>query len=324
MDDNATDTSQKKLPFNNLFLNSGFVHGLNHWSLYILTISFTLFCYFFAPVFTFLHLIYLEHQKGMAFEKILQNINILQDPVASGIDMNFILVALFGIFIFAMLALWMGIKKIHHKTFTSVITAYEKFRLKRFWFAFAVWSAMVVLTVLIDYFLNPSAFEVVFNFQGFIISLILLVILMPIQTGFEEVFFRGYLLQGLSQVFKNGIIPLVITSLIFGAAHMDNPEATKYGWHLMLPFFTGFGLFLGALTLLDEGLELAFGIHLANNIISSILITSKDSVLQTYSVFETKGDDAVSEIIITFIMMILAFGILWYKYRWRNFNLIIK
>ena len=324
MDKTIEEKPQKSLPINNLFLNSGLVNGTNHWSIYLLTISFTMFCYVMAPLVTFLHLIYLANQNGMSYEAIFRNVNVLQDPVATGIDLNFILIALFGIFVFTMLGLWIGIRKFHQKLFLSVVTAYEKFRFSHFWLAFLVWSLMVILTVALGYMGSPDDFKVVFNLQGFIVSCILLIILMPIQTGWEEVFFRGYLMQGLALIFKNGWLPLIITSLLFGLAHMTNPEVDKYGWQIMLPYYTGFGLFLGALTLMDEGLELAFGVHLANNLISSILITSNDSVLKTYSVFETKIQDPSSDILLTLAMVILAFGIFWFTYRWKNFSLILK
>jgi membrane protease YdiL (CAAX protease family) len=324
MDDTTQDTPQKKLPFNNLLLNSGFVHGINHWSIYVLTISFTVFCYLFSPVITFLHLFFMAKQNGITNEEIISDLNIILDSKATGIDLNYILLGLFGIFVFASGALWIGIKKFHHKSLLSVITAYDAFRYKRFWFAFALWSGLIILTVFIDYFSNQSNFQLVLNWKGFLISLVLILVFMPVQTGFEEIFFRGYLLQGFALLSRNGIFPLIITSLLFGAAHMSNPEVDKYGWPIMLSYYAGFGFFMGALTLLDEGLELAFGIHLANNLISSILITSPDSVIKTYSIFETTSQDPYTEVLVWLCMTVLAFAIFWYKYRWKNFKLIIR
>ena len=147
---------------------------------------------------------------------------------------------------------------------------------------------------------------------------------MPIQTGLEEVIFRGYLIQGLSQIFKNGIIPLIITSLLFGLAHMSNPEVRAYGWPVMLTYFVGFALFMGALTLLDEGLELAFGIHFANNIISSVMINEPNSVIKTYSIFEAKTSNPYAEIVLWFCLAFITFAVFWMKYRWTNFKLILK
>jgi membrane protease YdiL (CAAX protease family) len=147
---------------------------------------------------------------------------------------------------------------------------------------------------------------------------------MPIQTSTEEFIFRGYLVQGLAVIFKNGIVPVILTSLLFGIVHMANPEAKTFGWMIMLPYYTLFGLFLGLITLLDEGMELSLGIHCANNLISSLLITSPNGVLQTDSIFESKTEDPAEEFILWIIMAIITFTIFWLKYRWKNFNLMLK
>ena len=47
-----------------------------------------------------------------------------------------------------------------------------------------------------------------------------------------------------------------------------------------------FALFMGIVTLLDEGLELAMGIHFANNMMASIMVCSDHSVIKTYSIFK--------------------------------------
>ena len=193
-----------------------------------------------------------------------------------------------------------------------------------FFFAFLVWTLLLVIIVLADYFIHPNEMKINFNLSGFLISLLIMLALMPVQTGLEELIFRGYLVQGLSQIFKNGIVPLIVSSLLFGFAHMSNPEVKEYGLPIMLTYYIGFALFMGTLTLLDEGLELAFGIHFANNIISSVLVSSEHSVIKTYSIFETKTEDPYSEIIIWLCMAIVTFVVFWYRYKWKNFSLIIK
>lgn len=321
---NDTEIKQPQLPFNNLYLNSGFVTGLNNWRFYVLTILITTFVYLLAPAITSLHLIFLAQNNGLSIEEIAGDMNRLFDPKISGIDKNFILLALFGIFVLASIAFLISIKKIHHKTLTSVLTGYDKFRFNRFWFAFAIWSVLVGIATLVEYFLKPQAFTFSFDLSGFLIGLILLVVFMPIQSGFEEVFFRGYLMQGLSLITKNGILPLIITSLLFGAAHMSNPEAKEYGWALMLTYYVFFALFMGAITLIDEGLELAIGIHTANNIMASILVSSDHSVIKTYSILEEKTTAVGADILIWFICALIATVVFKFKYRWNNFNLLIK
>ncbi len=324
METDDSNKPLKELPFNNLYLNSGYVSGHNQWQFYVLTILVTIICYLLAPIFTSLHLFYIAFNNGIDMETIKGNVNILYDYKLSGINRNYILLALFGIFVFALAGFRFALKKFHQKTLTSVLTAYETFRFKRFWFALIVWSILILVASTIEYFLNPNNYVFNFNLGGFLVSLVLICVFMPIQSSFEEVFFRGYLLQGFSLIFKNGIVPLIITSFLFGAAHMSNPEAKEYGWGIMLTYYVFFALFMGAITLLDEGLELAIGIHVANNMMASILVSSDSSVIKTYSIFEEKTANVNSEIVIWLVCAAITFGIFWIKYRWKNFNLIIK
>ena len=116
----------------------------------------------------------------------------------------------------------------------------------------------------------------------------------------------------------------MISSLLFGLAHMSNPEVQKFGWSIMLSYYLIFALFMGCITLLDEGLELAIGIHFANNMISGLLVSTPDSVLKPYSILETTNENPYLELICWFFMAGLTFLVFVKKYKWNNFNLLIK
>jgi membrane protease YdiL (CAAX protease family) len=324
MDQTPPEPSQKTFPFNNLYLISGLVHGFNKAWMYFLTLTFLVIGYVLFQSVIILPLMNVLMKNGYSQDEIMRNANLLFDSNALKMDRNIVLLLELGMFVFAFIGFYTGLKYIHQKSLTSLLTGYEKFRYKRFWFAFMVWGILLVITVIADYLLDPGNMEISFNLPGFLISLLIMIVFMPIQTGLEELVFRGYMLQGLSQIFRNGFIPLLLTSALFGLAHMSNPEVKEYGWQIMLLYYSGFALFMGALTLLDEGLELAFGIHFANNIISSVLVCSSHSVVKTYSIFETKTEDPRQEIIAWFLMAALTFGIFLFKYRWKNFSLIIK
>lgn len=315
--------SQKTLPFNNLFLNSGYVSGFNNGWMYAVTICITCIFYLLAPSVTALPILF-SATHAIDEKKLMEDPNRLFDAEFMGVDKNLALAAMLGIFVIATLAFLISARSIHKKNLTSLLTGFSKFRFGRFWFAFALWAAFVIIKVICSYLASPADFKIDFNASGFIISTVMMFVLMPVQTGFEEVFFRGYLMQGLGQVFKNGIVPLLITSLLFGVVHMSNPEAKEYGWAIMLVYYVLFALFAGSITLLDEGLELAFGIHFANNFISSVMISVPGSVIRTYSVFEGKDENPAIEIFILLGMGLIAFFIFRSKYHWKNFNLILK
>jgi membrane protease YdiL (CAAX protease family) len=319
-----SDNTEKKLPFNNLYLLSGLVSGNNAFSSYMLTIIMLVIGYIGIGSVLTIPLVSRALENGLTLNQLNQDSSLLFNSDIVKLDKNILLLIQFALFVFALIGFLIGLKFTHKKTLTSILTGFQKFRYKRFWFAFLIWGGLLIITVLSQFFISPQSLTINFNLQGFLISFLLMLVFMPIQTGIEEVIFRGYLIQGLSLIFKNGITPLIVTSLLFGLAHMSNPEVQAYGWPIMLSYFVCFAFFMGIITLLDEGLELAFGIHFANNIISSILVTEPNSVIKTYSIFESKSSNPYSEIIIWFCLSILSFAIFWYKYRWTNFKLILK
>lgn len=323
MDSNEIQ-EEKKLPFNNLFLNAGFINGQNEWWMYVFGICAAMLGYFIFQLVMVLPLISAAISNGITFNEIQTNPEILFNPDKTGINKNLLLSLLFSMFVFALIALAAVVKFLHKKTFLSIITAYDKFRFGRFFFAFLIWGVLIVAITVIGYLLNKDEITVQFDPYNFGMLVLVTVLLMPIQTSTEEIIFRGYLVQGLAQVFKNGIVPLIITSVLFGLVHMSNPEAKAFGWLTMLPYYTVFGFFLGAITLLDEGLELAMGIHCANNLISSLLITSPNGVLKTDAIFVTKAENPGAEFITWVLLASVTFIIFWQKYRWKNFNLLIK
>jgi membrane protease YdiL (CAAX protease family) len=321
---NQPETEKNQLPFNNLFLNSGAINGLNQWWMYVAGIAATFLGYVICQIIISVPLLNIAISKGIPLSELQKNPGIIFDPDKIGLDKNILLAMLLAMFAFAIFGLYLVVKRVHHKPFLSVITAYSKLRYNRLFFAFMVWAALVILVTLISYFTSPSEVTVQFKPGSFIFLLFVVVLIMPIQTSAEEIIMRGYLMQALGLVFKNGFIPLIVTSLLFGFLHMDNPEAKTYGWAIMLPYYASFGAFLGMLTLLDEGLELALGIHLANNLISSLLITTPNGVLKTDAIFLVNTQNPGTEFILWLIMAAVTFIIFWLKYRWKNFNLILK
>ena len=127
-------------------------------------------------------------------------------------------------------------------------------------------------------------------------------------------------MQVLGKWTKNVWFPLLFTSVSFGLMHLSNPEVAKLGYGLMV-YYIGTGLFLGLLTILDEGLELALGFHAANNLFTALLVTSNWTAFQTHSVLI---DTAEPELIKTVVPSLIAFSILLVicakKYQWKDWQ----
>src|SRR5659263_611615 len=83
------------------------------------------------------------------------------------------------------------------------------------------------------------------NTSGSLITLaILSLTLIPFQAGFEEILFRGYLIQGFAYLSRNRWLPIVATSVLFGLMHALNPEVKEYGFFIMIPQYIIFVLIM--------------------------------------------------------------------------------
>ncbi|MBT8280373.1 MAG: CPBP family intramembrane metalloprotease [Muriicola sp.] len=213
------------------------------------------------------------------------------------------------------------VKLVQSQSIRALTTSRKKIDWKRIWFAFFLWGGITVGLTLIDVWLSPENFE--FNFQliPFINLALIGVLLIPLQTSFEEYMFRGHMMQGIGLLVKNRWFPLLFTSLLFGLMHLGNPEVDTLGPGVMI-FYIGTGLFLGIITLMDEGLELALGFHAANNLFGALLVTSDWSAFQVNSIYKDisepiLGWDILVPVFVVFPLLLYFFS---RKYGWKNWK----
>jgi membrane protease YdiL (CAAX protease family) len=224
-------------------------------------------------------------------------------------------------FAISLLGLWLVITKQLGKPFKTIITIRKKIDRSRILFSFLLWGGVSAAFIIISYFLSPTDF--VWNFKpvNFLILFLISIVMIKLQTSAEELFFRGYLLQGFGVIFRNRWLPLITTSIIFGMLHIWNPEIDKLGVNLIW-YYIGTGLFLGVITLMDEGLELALGFHAANNLVTALLVTASWTSIQTESLLIDNSEPSlIKELIITFLVVypILIF-LFSRKYGWKNWK----
>jgi membrane protease YdiL (CAAX protease family) len=149
-----------------------------------------------------------------------------------------------------------------------------------------VWFVLVVLAGLVGFLLDPSAFSLGPNLAAFVPFALLALVFVPIQTTAEEVFFRGYIVQGASLISTNFLFLAVASGVLFMLPHLANPGMDS-GFLLVLLYHFGFGAFLAWISLSDGTLELAIGAHAANNLFGAIVLGFEGSALGTPSLFLT-------------------------------------
>jgi membrane protease YdiL (CAAX protease family) len=237
------------------------------------------------------------------------------------LDSNLSLFLMMLTFVFGFIGFALVVKYFHKQTLLSVTTSRSKVDFKRVFFSFGIWTLFTIASTLITFYFSPGS--LVWNFKPipFAILFIIATLLIPIQTSTEEYIFRGYLMQGFANLSKNKWFPLLMTSLIFGSMHILNPEVDKIGYWVLV-YYIGTGLFLGVLTLMDEGLELSLGFHAANNLITALLVTSDWTALQTNSLYkDVSTPGGMWEIFIpVFVIYPIILVIFSKKYRWTNWK----
>ncbi|WP_417940260.1 CPBP family intramembrane glutamic endopeptidase [Flavobacterium sp. RS13.1] len=236
-------------------------------------------------------------------------------------DSNLTLFLVMISFAFALAGVFYVVKQLHNQSILSITTSRRAIDIKRILFSFFLWAGFSIISFLFVYLQSPEQFVLNFKPIPFLILVVIATLLIPIQTSTEEYVFRGYLMQGFARLARNRWFPLVMTSLIFGSMHWFNPEVTKMG-NIIMVYYIGTGLFLGVITLMDEGMELALGFHAANNLIGALLVTSDWSVFQTHSVFidlsePSAGFDVIFPIVIIYPVLLFIFS---KKYNWKNWK----
>ena len=226
-------------------------------------------------------------------------------------------------FVLGAIALLLLMKPVHERPMLSVVTNSLNFRWKRFFWGAGIWFILLAVYAFIASVTGIQKVELQFDLDTFFSLIILSIILLPFQTGFEELLFRGYLMQGFGLLFKYRWAALMITSLLFGALHYFNPEVAEYGAWITMPQYIWFGLFFGVCALMDEGLELAWGVHAINNIFLSVIFTQDSSALQTPALYKITEFNPTVDLLVLFLLTLIFIFWASRKFGWDSWRYLL-
>lgn len=202
---------------------------------------------------------------------------------------------------------------IHRRHPRTLVTAADRVSWGRIGQGFLAWMVPWVLVIgLVQYLLYPSSFSVSENPSALLYFVPLALVFTGVQVTAEELFFRGYLVQGTSLISANPVFLALSSATLFTLPHLLNPEAAAGGWlTAFLTYFVGGGLVWIVASLLDGTTELAIGAHLANNLCNAILLGFAGSSLPSPSLFFVDRFDAnfyaLSVLVIAPVFLLLAF-----------------
>jgi uncharacterized protein len=249
--------------------------GKNTWWRYLLGVVFILFMWFVAGGWV-----------SVALGKVLviSPEQFASDPSTVGQIAGFlVIIAPYPVFLLGSV---LAVTLLHRRSPLTLVTGRRSVDWRRVGMGLGVWFVLVVLAGLVGYLLDPSAFSLGPNLAAFVPFALLALVFVPIQTTAEEVFFRGYIVQGASLISTNFLFLAVASGVLFMLPHLANPGMDS-GFLLVLLYHFGFGAFLAWVSLRDGTLELAIGAHAANNLFGAIVLGFEGSALSTPSLFLT-------------------------------------
>lgn len=261
------------------------------------------------------------------FTKTTQNPDATPDPAnpmdlsAYGIDPSLGLFLLLFPFIISVVLYVPLSKALHKRKATEVINGTLSFRWSRFFSGIIVWGLLILAYYSIQIAIDPSNFEFRFDIGSFLPLLIVSLLVIPLQTSYEELLFRGYLSQGIAAWSRSRWLVVAIPSVLFALLHSFNPEVEKYGfWIMMLQYLT-IGLTFAIASILDDGIEIALGAHAINNILMAVLVTFDGSALPTPAMFKQKELDMTNESVFIVAASFCFLMILKKRFQW-NFKVL--
>lgn len=359
--------------------------GKNEWYHWLITIFLVLIGWQLLGVIPLVLAVLGKSENIAQFTEFAEN-----NFMTAGLDKNLLLFLMMFMFVVGLVFLLIGVKYVHKRSITSLVTSRKKIDWKRFFFGFLVWGFLATVMIYIGILLAPENYVWNFKAKPFFILVAISFIFIPLQTSLEELLFRGYFMQGIGvatidekfpfyflliligaavmgflnvqyqsdimgmlivfsaliillifisdsnlcvaffnsklnnnlvSFFNSKLTPLIITSLIFGMLHGANPEVAKLG-QITMVFYIGTGLLYGITTLMDEGTELALGLHAVNNISAAFLVTTDWTVFQTDALYIDTSEPSVTwEMFIPVFVLYPAMLFLFSKkYCWKNWK----
>lgn len=149
-----------------------------------------------------------------------------------------------------------------------------------------VMLGLILASSIPDFIFNNSDYKWSFDLEKFLPYLVIALLLIPMQTTAEEVFYRGWIQQRLEKGARSIWFVSTIGGLLFALPHLANPEVSG---NIALPIigYGSTGFMLTWVTMRDKSMGLAVGAHAANNLSAGLLVSSIDSALPSASLYVT-------------------------------------
>ena len=200
-------------------------------------------------------------------------------------------------------------KKLSGKSIFKLYTLGRKFSFTRFFTVFGITIAIGAISVFMnrsDYHFTTAPWTVV------TLSILLTLLLMPLQVMAEEMLFRCLPLRIVTEgkkpeSGKEKGIAILFSALLFASMHLGNPEIKSIGLPVILVYFA-IGGALMLFSVMEGGFESALAYHAANNLFLAIVAnySSEVTVLKSSPLFISTGEFNILYSLLEFLVTTAA------------------
>jgi membrane protease YdiL (CAAX protease family) len=210
------------------------------------------------------------------------------------------------------------VPKIYGRPALTAVTGSPKFSFALFGVGAGVWAAFMLVSTGLSYRFNSELFTWTFKTELFIPAVVVGLILLPVQTGAEELFFRSFVTQTFSRVTSSKVTITIISSLLFAIPHLPNPEAQAKPLAAIIAYGS-IGWAFTASAIMFGRLEIAMGAHFFNNFFSLFIVGYANSALPSAALWTTPAGDMNATAIAAVIFTTLWLTTLRALKRFTNF-----
>lgn len=286
-------------------------HGKNGWWRYALGAVFLFFVAFIVGALPLLAAVLLTQLDGNPATGFDRGTGML-----IGTDPLLTFVLLMCSFVALLLGLALVASVLHRRSPVTLVTPGRPIHWRRVAQGLVVWVLLIAVTSLVEAVVFPGRYTLTFDLRRWLPFALVALVLVPIQAGSEELLFRGYVLQGLGLLTRSPLLLAVASALPFALLHFANPEVEQHFW-LVMGYYFVFGMGMALITLRDNSLELAIGVHAGNNLFGALLANFAGSALQTPAIFTADGFDPLFNFVGVVVVLGLFYLLIFQPWRGR-------
>jgi uncharacterized protein len=279
--------------------------GRNDWWRYLLGVALICFMAFFVGAVPLLVAVMVVLMDGNPATDVNRATGMLV-----GVDPLLVFPLLMCSFVAMFLGIVLAVQLLHRRPVRTLVTPGRPIRWRRIAQGFGLWVLLAALVAVIEALAFPGRYTLTFDPLRWAPFALMAVVLIPLQAASEELLFRGYVLQGLGLLNRGPLLLSFVTALLFASLHLANPEVNVNFW-LVMGYYFIFGLAMAMITLRDNSLELAIGVHAGNNLFGALLANFQGSAIETPAVFTASGFDPlfnlISAVVVLIVFYILVF-----------------